>query len=289
MLMHAHELSEIDTTSSARRWKARLALGVERAGDRSIVSVRHSGPLRVQKALYPEGGSPAHAIIVHPPGGIAGGDSLDISLELARGAGLLATTPGATKWYRANGFRAEQRIAAEVAADASLEWLPQETIVYDGVDARNEMSVRLESGGAALGAEVLCFGRRLSGERYASGCFRQQLSIAIDGRLAWVDAFALAGGDPLMRSPAGLRGATVVALAWLAGVTLGEDDFEALRSELGGAPGLWGMTQPEPRITVLRGIADDSGTAMGTVRRWWTLVRPLALARPAVVPRIWAT
>jgi urease accessory protein len=289
MLIHAHELSEIDAASSAARWQARLALGVERAGERSIVSVRHSGPLRVQKAFYPEGGSPAHAIIVHPPGGIAGGDSLDISLELADGAGLLATTPGATKWYRANGCRAEQRIAAQVAAHATLEWLPQETIVYDGVDARNTMSVRLESGGAALGAEVLCFGRRLSGERYGSGRFRQRLSIAIDGRLAWVDAFCLAGDDPLMRSPAGLRGATVIGLAWLAGVALPEDDFEALRGALDDAPGLWGMTQPEPRVTVLRGIANDSGTALETVRRWWTLVRPLALARPAVAPRIWAT
>src|ERR1700682_3280986 len=115
------------------RWRARLALAFERRDAKSVlVSREHDGPLVVQKALYPEGESICHAIVVHPPAGIAGGDELIVDVCAREGASALITTPGAGKWYRSAGPWARSRVAIEAGSSSTVEWLPQETIVYDG-------------------------------------------------------------------------------------------------------------------------------------------------------------
>ena len=109
-------------------WHAELELGYARFGDTTRpVMRRHLGPLRVQKHLYAEGPEVCQHIIVHPPGGIAGGDRLDISAHVGAGAWAQLTSPGAAKWYRASG-PAYQTLDLTVEAGATLEWLPQETI-----------------------------------------------------------------------------------------------------------------------------------------------------------------
>src|SRR6478736_2504397 len=117
-------------------WRARLALAFERRGDRTVLARRHhEGPLVVQKPLYPEGDGVCHAIVLHPPAGIAGGDAIELSLRAGEGSSVLVTTPGAAKWYRSPGPTASQRISIEAAAGSTLEWLPQENIVFDGARA----------------------------------------------------------------------------------------------------------------------------------------------------------
>jgi hypothetical protein len=118
-------------------WQARLTLGFERRGERTLLAhCEHHGPLRVQKALYPEGPAVCQAIVLHPPGGIAGGDRLEIVLAAGPGAHAQLTTPGAGKWYRSGGRRARQSLHVRVDEQAIVEWLPQETIVFDGAEAR---------------------------------------------------------------------------------------------------------------------------------------------------------
>src|SRR5262245_11582405 len=110
-------------------WRAELALSFEhRAGRTVLAARRHTGPLVVQKPLYPEGAGVCHAIVVHPPAGIAGGDELEISADAAPRAHALLTTPGAGRWYRSAGPWARQALAFEVGDGACVEWLPQETI-----------------------------------------------------------------------------------------------------------------------------------------------------------------
>jgi urease accessory protein len=145
------------SVNSARNWCARLELGFEaRAGHGTVLAHRrHEGPLRVQKALYPEGPEVCHALMLHPPAGIAGGDALSVQVRVGEGAKALITTPGAGKWYRSNGPLATQRLEFEVARGGVFEWLPQESIVFDQVHGRTETVVRL-AGDATLHRAWIC-------------------------------------------------------------------------------------------------------------------------------------
>src|SRR5262249_39679672 len=141
-------------------WRAALALRYARVDDRTVLSRRdHHGPLRVQKALYPEAAQTCHTIVVHPPGGIVGGDTLEIDLELDIAARVLLTTPGATKWYRSQYGTARQSVSASLAPQTVLEWLPQENIVFDAARAEIATSVRLHGDALYTGWEIVCFGR----------------------------------------------------------------------------------------------------------------------------------
>src|SRR5262249_46992016 len=111
-------------------WHATLQLALQRDGARCVSHVRHEGPLRVLKTLYPEGDAIAHRVTVHPPGGIVGGDRLDITLDLQAHAHAVLTTPGATRFYRSDGAPAAQQVRATLADGARLEWLPLETLAH---------------------------------------------------------------------------------------------------------------------------------------------------------------
>ena len=155
---------------TANRWEAEIKLGFTRAGTGTVLSERrHRGPLRVQKALYPEGEAVCQTILLHPPSGIAGGDQLHIAANVGAQAHAQITTPGAGKWYRSSGPEALQSIDFTVGCGATLEWLPQETIVFDGARSRMETRVRLAADSRYIGWEILCLGRRAAGERFTQG------------------------------------------------------------------------------------------------------------------------
>ncbi|MEI8259445.1 MAG: urease accessory protein UreD, partial [Deltaproteobacteria bacterium] len=159
-----------------------------RRQDATILSHRsHHGPLRVQKALYPEGRDLCHAIVLHPPAGICGGDELAIAAGVGDAAHALLTTPGAGKWYRSAGPMASQKLDFEIAAGASLEWLPQESIVFDGARGLMESRIRLARGASFIGWEILCLGRRAAGERFAHGELGLRTRIEQEGRLVWAE------------------------------------------------------------------------------------------------------
>jgi urease accessory protein len=201
-------------------WHARLSLGFERREASTILARRqHVGPLRVQKALYPEGEAVCHAILLHPPSGIAGGDQLAIEVDVADAAQALLTTPGAGKWYRSAGPLAAQDLHFRLAEAGTLEWLPQETIVFDG--ARAAMTSRIELTGSAryFGWEVLCLGRRAAGERFTKGVLDLHTRIERDGRPIWLERGRIGGGSPLLDSAAGLAGFSVSGTLLASGAT----------------------------------------------------------------------
>jgi urease accessory protein len=263
----------------AQSWKAQLRLGFEQRDGRTVLAERrHDGPLVVQKALYPEGDAVCHAIIVHPPAGIAGGDELELNARSAKGAHALLTTPGAGKWYRSAGPWAAQKLRFVVAG--AMEWLPQETIVFDGAMAQLGTEVRLQGDARYLGWEILCLGRTGSGERFDKGEIRLDSRIYRDGRLLWLERGRIEGGGALLDSPAGLQGKPVCATLVAACPMV---DLAACREIESLA-----VTQL-PGVVVARYLGDSSELAKQLFARLWTILRPAMFGREAQMPRIWST
>src|ERR1700759_1498834 len=151
-------------------WTADLALVFRHLDHRTFVAERrHEGPLVVQKPLYPEGPGVCHSVLVHAPGGIAGGDTLALDLRLERDARALITTPAATKWYKADGRIARQTTRIAIGPAAVLEWLPLESILFDQADTVIGATVALEGNAIFAGWEIACLGRRASGETFREG------------------------------------------------------------------------------------------------------------------------
>ena len=265
----------------AQSWKAELELGFARRAGRTVLAERrHDGPLVVQKPLYPEGGDVCHAIVVHPPAGIAGGDELALGVRAGEGAHALLTTPGAGKWYRSAGPWAAQRLRFEVAG--ALEWLPQETIVFDGARARLETEVHLRGDAAYLGWEILCLGRTGSGEKFSRGEVRLSTKLHRDGRLLWLERGRLEGGGALLDSPAGLQGMPVCA-TFVAALPFPLIDLAAFREVESLS-----VTQL-PGVLVARYLGGSTEQAKKLFTQLWTLLRPALFGREAQAPRIWST
>ena len=266
-------------------WDARLRLDYRHDGGRTVLARRHEGPLQVQKALYPEGPALCHTLIVHPPGGIAGGDSLGIEANVGAGAQALVTTPGATKWYKANGAAAAQSVRMRIAG--RIEWLPQEAIVFNEAQVRSSIDIELDDGGATLGWDIVALGRAAAGESFERGSFAQTIRLLDRGRLEWVERTRIAGGDALLDSPIGLAGRHVFGCLWAAGPVWRDADLEAVKEQLAPeAP----LTRVAPRLLLARVLADSTPAARRALQAVWVLLRPHVLAgRAAQPPRIWAT
>jgi len=278
----------LDEPVSTARWRAELALGYERRGTRTVLAARrHDGPLVVQKPLYPEGAAVCHTIVVHPPGGIAGGDELTLDVAIGAGAHALLTTPGAGKWYRSGGAWAAQGLAFDVAAGACLEWLPQETIVFDGARARLGAQVRLAADARYIGWEILCLGRTGSGERFERGRIRLQNLISRDGRPLWLESASLDGGAALLASRAGLAGKPVCGTLAAAAPRIGEDLLAACRA-IASSEGEAAVTLL-PGVLLARWLGDSGEAARHYFVRLWAVLRPAITGREAVEPRIWRT
>jgi urease accessory protein len=269
-----------------RCWKARLSLGFSRIGEKTVLAERsHDGPLVVQKPLYPEGSEICHAIVVHPPGGIAGGDELSLKVRTEKGASALLTTPGAAKWYRSAGPWARQ--TAEFDVRGVLEWLPQETIVFDGALAETAYDVNLGAQACIIGWDIVCLGRTGSGERFARGTLRSSIRIRRENRLLWLERGRIDGGGRLLDSPAGLAGMPVYGTLFASFLNFDGKILAHLR-ELNPTPGSGAVTLL-PGILLARYLGDSSEAARRYFAALWRILRPALTGRDAIEPRIWRT
>jgi urease accessory protein len=277
-----------DDVLLAPRWRARLALDFERRGERSVLaSRRHDGPLVVQKPLYPEGDPVCHGIVVHPPAGIAGGDELEIDVRAHSGAHALLTTPGAGKWYRTSGPWARQRVTIDAAADACVEWLPQETIVYDGARADIGWEARIDAEARVIAWDILCLGRTGSGEAFERGEVRLETRIAVGGRLAWLERGRIGPASPIARSPAGLDGHSILGTMIVAAPAI-DDAWLASCREAIPRSGETAITRV-PGLLVARYRGDSSEAARFYFIDLWKRLRAPVMGREAIEPRIWRT
>jgi urease accessory protein len=298
------DVSTVNTQhSELATWQAKLRLVFTQ--DEAITRLterQHHGPLRVQKALYPEAPSICHAIIVHPPGGIVGGDQLQVQVQVQAGAHAVLSSPGASKWYRANGRSSAQTLHFDIADDAQLEWFPQETIFYDAAEVTLNCSVQLGHNARYLGCEILCFGRRLSGEKFSTGQIRQQFEIRQAGKLLWLECGTINANSEMVRSKLGLQNKSVCATMIAVGQQISAAQLDALRQaakqsmaeqrEQGQAEQTeqveFGVTQMKT-VTVVRYLGNNSEVARSLMMLAWRHLRPTLMGHDSHDLRIWNT
>jgi urease accessory protein len=277
--------------TAARCWRGELRLRFARDTDGTrLVESRARMPLALQRPFYPEGPGVCHAIMLHPPGGMVSGDELTIDVALGEGSRALLTTPAAAKWYRSDGAVARQHTTLRVASGAISEWLPQETIVFDGARVEQQTRVELADGAYWLGWEVTRFGRSARGERFESGEWRAHTEVWRDRQPLWIDRQRLTGGDPLLGGAYGLAGQPVIAtFAWV-GAEARVELVEAARAAWHAQPrtGQAGASRLRHGL-----VCRYRGPSSAEARQWlvavWDLVRREAFGQGACPPRIWST
>jgi urease accessory protein len=286
--MHTSSIVSANTTSSG--WQAQLKLSLQQQRGRTVLARRsHFGPLAVQRPFYPETDGTCHVYILHPPGGIVGGDELHIETNLDHGAKCLVTTPGATKLYRSNGDTALITNILTVADHGTLEWMPQEAIAFDGSRSLTTTDVHLESGADFCGWDIVCLGRRAAGEEFLNGSYRQSFRIWRDHRPIAIESNALEGGSRQLTANWGLSGYSVSGTFLF--VTRDEaQSLQALRerTENRYSDCRFGVTQMRD-VIVARYLGNSAEQAKALFTDVWSLLRKEVYRRFAVRPRIWDT
>ena len=273
-------------------WHASLQLDYTLEGTRTVARHGHNGPLRILQSLYPEGDAVCHNVLVHPPGGLVGGDTLDITATVGPGAHGLVTTPGATRFYRSTGERALQRTHLTLAEGARLEWLPLEALCYNACNAENHLTLNLAPGAECMGWDVTALGLPHAGQPFDTGRFVQH--IEAPGR--WLERGVIDAADHrLLESPLGLAGQRCMAsLFFVVGTPLErarrDTALDAARAVMDAhaLKASAGATSPNGQVLVVRALAPQVEPAMQLlqqVRAAWRAALWQLCAEP---PRIWS-
>jgi urease accessory protein len=279
--------------NSDKKPDASIKLTFDKDAGKSRLALRqHFGQLYVQKPFYPEGPEVCHIVLVHPPGGVVGGDRLEITNHVGIDANVQVTTPGAAKWYRSNGHISHQNVTLDVKTGGVMEWLPQETIFYDNAQVELVQNVNLEKKSTYIGCEIFCFGRTAYGESFDSGRIRQKFSIRRDNKLIWYEQLNLLGGDKAMRSSHVLANKTVCATLLAVSDGIHSNDLiNALREQATAITNdgeVLGVSQVKS-VIVARYLGNSSEVARAVMLKLWDILRPTLLGRVAEVPRMWNT
>ena len=272
-------------------WLARLHLDYTLEAERSVARYLHQGPLRILQSLYPEGDAVCHNVVVHPPSGLVGGDTLDMQVTVGAGAHGLVTTPGATRFYRSDAGLATQQVHARVEAGARLEWLPLEAIAYNQCDALNRAVFELAPGAEMMAWDITALGLPAADLPFVQGTFRQHMAVS---GVCLERGMIHATDTRLMDSPLGLAGHRCLAtLVFAAGSALTPERSEralACARELLEASPLRlqaGATSPHPQVIVVRVLSPVTEPAMQLLRQVWAAWREAMWALPGTLPRLW--
>ena len=272
-------------------WHAELELDYLIENHRSVARYRHQGPLRILKSLYPEGDAICHNVLVHPPGGLVGGDLLDMHVTVGPDAHGLVTTPGATRFYKSEAGLATQSVHARLEAGARLEWLPLEAIAYNHCHALNRTVFDLAPTAELMTWDITALGLPSADMPFEQGLFKQHLEI----KGAWLEQGLIEAQDTRwMNSPLGLAGHKCMAtLIFASGSPLQSD---RIAQALSGARDALeahslrlqaGATSPHPQVLVVRVLAPLTEHAMNLLKQVWAIWRHVLWQLPSTPPRLW--
>jgi urease accessory protein len=268
-----------------------LQLRFEYQQDRTVMTERrHSGPLQVQKPLYPEGRSVCHAVILHPPGGMAEGDALKINVAQGAGTRTVLTSPAATKWYKSSKDFASQNVRIQLAQGAQLDWLPPENILFENSRADFRLQLDMAPEASAIGWEAFVLGRRAMGETWEKGTLRiDSRFTASEQKLIWGEKTNLSPSSSLRTATQGLAGFPTFGMVW----AVGSNCTSALAEKL--APSLpfgdylrAGVTCFDSGVLVVRAIAQKVEPLRELLVSCWTILRPAVHARDSNPLRLWS-
>jgi urease accessory protein len=255
-----------------------------------LVHLYQRDPLRV---LFPTpaAGDPLLAVIVTTSGGLVGGDRLDIAIRAAPAATAHVTAAAAEKIYRSMGPTTAIRQSLSVAAAGMLEFLPLETILFDGARLRRETTIDLGPGAGFLGGDIVVFGRRARGERFTKGFLREVWEVRREGRLVWGDALHLEDDiAAIVDDPACFDGAAAFAPMILAPSERDPRSFLDRAREIqsvAAAGGLRAGVTTVAGLVIARWLAADAAALRRAYADLACHLRQAAMGLPPLLPRLW--
>ena len=274
-----------NTEPKQSNWVAKLELGFERRQGRTVLAHRkRSGPLSVQRPFYPEGET-SHVYILHPPGGVVGGDELTIKVQVDLAASALITTPGATKFYRSAGDTAQQHVQLKV--NGELEWLPQENILFRGAKLRQQTKIDLGVNARLIATEINCFGRPSVAEQFDVGLANIGMRINREGKPIQIENTRITAQIG-RNGPASMRGYPVSGGVYATPVTPAQ--LATLRQAVEpSVPGDYFALTLIDDLLVARFLGESTLRARQRMISLWQQLRPMLMLRSACAPRIWNT
>ena len=262
-------------------WQASLALQFCHTPEKTVLhSARHVGPLTVQRPFYPEEET-CHLYLLHPPGGIVGGDELNISVQLEPNSHALITMPGASKFYRSSGPQARLNQHFFIEENATLEWLPQDTIFFPGANAALQSVFHLHHSSTLLAWELFCLGRPVINETFSHGTIESRLEVWLDDEPLLIERQHLADGD---LAPVSSQPWIGTLLCYPANEAL----LESVREKLVTLDNFAGATLTDGLLSV-RFLSHDNLICQRAMREIWQCLRPHVIAKAPHPPRIWQT
>ena len=269
------------TDNSYKGWQASLTLQFCHTPEKTLLhSAHHVGPLTVQRPFYPEEET-CHLYLLHPPGGIVGGDELTISATIESDCHTLITMPGASKFYRSSGAQARLQQTLTLAENSTLEWLPQDAIFFPGANAAVSTAFHLAASSTLLAWDLLCLGRPVIGEAFSHGALANRLEVWVDGSPLLIERLSLADGQL----------ACVAQQPWVGTMLFypaNETLLEGVREKLTPLAKYAGATLTDGLLTV-RFLSDDNLRCQRAMRDIWQFMRPHLTGKSPVLPRIWLT
>ncbi|MBD2295201.1 urease accessory protein UreD [Anabaena sphaerica FACHB-251] len=273
-------------TQIDKNWHGKLNLVYAKRQDSTQLIYNHNqAPFKIQRPFYPEGEQICHSVILHTAGGVVGGDSLSSQIHLQADTKVLITTAAASKIYRSNGLPARQIVNIQVDEGACLEYLPQETILFNGAVYRQDVRVELATGSSFLGWEITRFGRSARGEKFVQGEMRSHTEIWQNNIPLWIDRQYLPGSEEVFHSPHGLAGNPVVGSFLWVGFPISQEIIKQARSSI--------VQNSDAGVTRLEHgfLCRYRGNSTSEVRSWftniWQILRVSLLNRGNCIPRVW--
>ncbi len=288
-------------------WRAELSLkyGIKR-GKTRLLTRQQLGPLTVQKTFFTKD-TACHTYLLHPPGGVVGGDQLSFNIDVGPQSHALLTTPGATKFYRSNGALAWQSQHLNIAEGALLEWLPMENIFFSGANCKLITQIKLEADARFIGWEMQCFGRPMLSETFDKGQVLGQTFISRNDNVLLAESLRHQAQSQILQAAA-LRDFAMTGSLYITPVepelidkinqviadqqARFNDDILLGVSEIGSSSinsAMSSTSTAEDSLMVVRALGQQTEPMMASFVQIWRCVRKHWFGEYPEVPRIWST